>query len=185
MRSCKSCGGPVPCLPCRAAYKQAWAESNREKVREQKKAYIGRNPEKVRASQLRYSRTEAAREKIRANKEANRDHINARYREQYAENPAPFIIRNNRRKERNAQVGGSFTLEEKCAMLEAQGGLCANPECRTDLAETGFHADHNTPVLRGGSHDAVNRQLLCPRCNHEKGTMTNEEWREKRTARRA
>lgn len=39
-----------------------------------------------------------------------------------------------------------------------------------------FHFDHIVPKSRGGSEDPINFQILCPKCNLSKGTLTMEEW---------
>lgn len=177
-KPCKNCGTPLPCLVCRAKYKQEWAEANKERVRKQKDAYEARYPERVVASKrANYERNkERYNQQSRKLKIENKEEVNARYRRQYAKDPTPFIVRNKRRSERNKQVGGQFTVEDRSALFQIQRGLCANPYCQVDLGATGFHADHKTPVVRSGSHDPTNRQLLCPECNHRKGTRTNEEW---------
>ncbi len=178
MRLCKHCGGALPCKACKHAREQAWADAHRERVRAQKAAYTARYPDRDRQSKRDwYERNKASQmEKSRARKAEHRDEINARYRTQYASDPTPFLVRAKRREEREAAVGGTFTSDDKCALFQSQRGLCANPYCQADLSVTGFHADHKIPVLRGGPHDPANRQLLCPTCNHRKGTLTNEEW---------
>ena len=113
---------------------------------------------------------------LREYKEKNRDRINQQYRERYAEDPTPFLVRFNRRKERDAALPGEFTDADRNEMFTAQNGKCANPYCSADLSVTGFHADHKMPVVMGGAHSPENRQLLCPTCNHRKGTLTNEAW---------
>jgi len=181
-------GGPTwECKTCEGIRKQAWADANRDRVRLHKKAYEDLYPERVVASKadnrirkgVEYNRRSVER------KQADPEATRAKYRAQYAKDPTPFIVRNKRREERDAIVGGIFTISDKSALFESQGGLCANPQCRTDLSESGFHADHILPVVRGGSHNPENRQLLCPTCNHRKGTMTNEEWFAKQELRTA
>lgn len=178
MRTCRHCAGPLPCKECTKKRQQAWVEAKRERVIEQKKAYEARYPERVKeAKRAWYERNKEIQiHRRQEQRRLNPEQFRERYRRQYAENPLPFIIRQKRRSERDKQVGGTFTDLDKCALFQIQRGLCANPFCEGDLSVTGFHADHKTPVARGGSHDPVNRQLLCPTCNHRKGTMTNEEW---------
>ncbi len=186
MKACRKCGGSAPCKPCKAAYKQAWAEAHRDRVNKQKAAYEARHPERARAAKAGwYSRNKAeALAKGKQRKEQNREAIRIRYRQQYAEDPTPFIVRNKRRDEREKQVGGEFTAADKSALFQLQRGLCANPYCEIDLGETGFHIDHKTPVVLGGSHDPSNRQLLCPRCNHRKGILPNDEWLKRQASER-
>lgn len=177
-RTCRKCGIPqcesdftkcpngkpsFECKRCAYARTRAWAISNADKTRAIKAQHYRTNIDRI-------------REQSRLYKEANRDHINARYRRQYRENREPFVRRAERRYERSKQVGGVFTATDLRELWARQDGLCANDVCRADLGVTGFHNDHKTPVVRGGSHNPENRQLLCPRCNHKKGTKTNEEW---------
>lgn len=47
--------------------------------------------------------------------------------------------------------------------------------CGTQLGKN-YHIDHMLPVSRGGTNDLDNLQLLCPKCNMQKGAMTHEEF---------
>lgn len=44
--------------------------------------------------------------------------------------------------------------------------------------EKGYHAEHKTPLSRGGLHDYRNVVLSCATCNLRKGNKTEEEYRE-------
>lgn len=48
----------------------------------------------------------------------------------------------------------------------AQRWKCAI--CRKSV-KLRYHVDHIKPAARGGGNEAANLQLLCPRCNHQKG----------------
>lgn len=176
--NCRHCGGSLPCKPCTRKRQQAWVQARRDRVRQQKLAYEARYPERViESKRLWYERNkEAMRARQRALRKENPEARRVQSQQQYANDPTPFIVRKARREERDRQVGGNFTQLDQCALFQIQRGLCANPYCQADLSETGFHADHKVPVVLGGSHDPMNRQLLCPICNHRKGVMTNEEW---------
>lgn len=54
--------------------------------------------------------------------------------------------------------------------------------CGVDL-HGGGHADHMTPIARGGSHDSGNITLACSKCNAEKHAKTADEYREWRRER--
>ena len=59
----------------------------------------------------------------------------------------------------------SFSEKQIRMVFEAQGGLCANPECRRDLRVTGFHVHH-----KDGNPNNIrisNCELLCPECHHQ------------------
>jgi hypothetical protein len=71
-----------------------------------------------------------------------------------------------------------FDDNEKRAAYERQNGLCANKtHCLTpgnsdgqkvfDITE--MEADHITPWSKGGKTDSANCQMLCVRCNRQKG----------------
>jgi hypothetical protein len=71
-----------------------------------------------------------------------------------------------------------FDDREKRSAYERQKGLCANKtHCLTpgnsdgkkvfDIAE--MEADHITPWSKGGKTDPANCQMLCLRCNRQKG----------------
>lgn len=177
---CAHCGGSLPCKPCTKRRQQAWVDAKRDRVRGQKAAYESKYPERVKASKESwYQRNKALMiQRSRERRTQNPGLRNLQARQQYAKDPTPFIVRSNRRMEREKEVGGKFTELDRCALFQIQRGMCANPYCQADLSETGFHADHKTPVLLGGSHDPMNRQLLCPTCNHRKAAMTNESWLE-------
>lgn len=180
---CKHCGGSLPCIPCRNLNQQKWVEANRERVRATKKAYESRYPERVIVAKAknRAVNGEEYRRRQSARRSTDKPSRNAYERASYARDPTPFIVRNQRRELRDRMVGGEFTQQHRSDMFAAQSGACANPYCKTDLSVTGFHADHKTPVLLGGPHDATNRQLLCPTCNHRKGTLTNEQFLERQS----
>lgn len=51
-------------------------------------------------------------------------------------------------------------------LYKKQKGKCAH--CAAAL-NAKYHADHIMPLARGGKHEALNIQLLCPTCNLRKG----------------
>lgn len=69
--------------------------------------------------------------------------------------------------------GGSFTQMDVAEMYSGQDGKCVYCSCSL---ESGFHIDHIQPVIKGGSSDKSNLQLLCAKCNLSKGPKTHEEF---------
>ncbi len=47
--------------------------------------------------------------------------------------------------------------------------------CQTALGSK-YHIDHMLPIARGGTNALTNLQLLCPKCNMQKGAMTLEDF---------
>lgn len=70
----------------------------------------------------------------------------------------------NRAKRKNAT--GKYTAEQIKNLYGLQKGKCAC--CKIDL-ENKFHRDHIIPLVCGGSNDISNIQLLCNKCNLQKG----------------
>jgi 5-methylcytosine-specific restriction endonuclease McrA len=186
-RQCRECGEaknlsefPVTrgrqfhkCKRCTYQKTQEWAVANRQRSREIKDSYVQRNPERNRESKTRYYRTEHGRAKNKAWKSEHREQINARNRELFAAKHEPMLARLERRGAREAQSEGRFTKRDKQRLFAEQGGKCAG--CGSDLAGV-YHVDHILPLVLGGTHWPENRQILCPTCNHQKGTKTPEEW---------
>ncbi len=73
---------------------------------------------------------------------------------------------------RNAE--GRFTVNDIEELFIKQEGLCVY--CQVDLRDLGFHRDHMIPLVRGGSNEIRNIQLLCPKCNMKKHKQTHDEF---------
>lgn len=69
---------------------------------------------------------------------------------------------------------GRLSRELFNALWVAQAGQCFY--CSVPLA-TGYHTDHRTPLIRGGSNEPENICLACPACNDSKGKRTEHEFR--------
>lgn len=74
----------------------------------------------------------------------------------------------NRRKQRarKLQNGGTHTPADIVAIFVSQRGKCGY--CKKKVTMEGKHVDHIVPLIRGGSNDRRNLQILCPRCNLRK-----------------
>lgn len=51
--------------------------------------------------------------------------------------------------------------------------VACGEQCLTELT-----IDHIVPLSRGGGNNKENLQILCSKCNQEKGNLTMEEWRQ-------
>lgn len=86
------------------------------------------------------------------------------------------VIR-QRRNERIAENGGSYTAQEIRTILYEQEGRCGY--CGITLYND-YHIDHYLPVAHGGSSWASNLVLACPSCSLNKGAKLFNEWQEMR-----
>jgi len=48
--------------------------------------------------------------------------------------------------------------------------------CKTQLTYKNYVCDHIFPLSRGGESEAQNLQIICKRCNTQKGPMLEEEY---------
>ncbi len=133
--------------------RQAIYDSER---REERRAYFANyranNKEKVRASHAAdyISHKDARLTKGAAYAATHREQRNANY---------------HRYRSRKLGNGGSHTAQQILSLLEKQIGKCAF--CKKDIRK-GYEIDHITPLLRNGSNDISNLQLLCQSCNRRK-----------------
>lgn len=135
-------------------YSKAHYEANRERYREQHKAWQQNNPERLRTYR-------------RAYEEANFE----RYREQRRfwerTHPEYRAVRKAKRRAREKNAGGSFTLEQWKMLKAHYKWTCLR--CGKREPEITLSADHVVPVSKGGTSDIDNIQPLCLSCNKSKG----------------
>lgn len=60
-------------------------------------------------------------------------------------------------------------------LMRIQDNTCVY--CGYRRTASGLEIDHIIPVVRGGSNDQSNLQVICPHCNRRKGDQTDEEFR--------
>jgi len=60
-----------------------------------------------------------------------------------------------------------FSDKQKREAYERQGGICVH--CKEHFQEDDMEADHITPWVEGGRTNSENCQMLCKKCNREKG----------------
>ena len=126
----------------------------RKQYPESKERWNKANPEKVRASVMRYYRKN--RERIlQVQKEWRRK--NSGYpRKYYEEHP-----------ERWDGGATEATLKKVLNINFLQFGLTCCENCHTAIWDS-YEIDHIIPVVLGGNGDYENLQILCKPCNREK-----------------
>ena len=77
------------------------------------------------------------------------------------------------RRARKLDNGGTFTVAEWLAVVDLWSGTCAYCGMTPEV----LHADHATPLSRGGRNDIANILPSCSPCNRSKGTLTEAEYR--------
>jgi 5-methylcytosine-specific restriction endonuclease McrA len=164
----------------RNARMRAWADENREKVREKGRAYASAN-----------------REQRAAWKAANRERVNAAERDARQRNPEAYkaihdryaatdkgragssrrstkwqaenrdavrvIVHRRRAREKNAE--GAHTAEDIKRIGDAQSWKCH--WCKKPTRRC-YHVDHIVPLAKGGSNWPSNLAIACPACNQRK-----------------
>ena len=63
----------------------------------------------------------------------------------------------------------------KQELMRRQNNTCVY--CGRRRTARNFEIDHMDPVVRGGSNDKSNLQVICGQCNQRKGMQTDEEFR--------
>ena len=173
MIPCVKCGSleklkDGKCKPCKKVRMAKWRAANTEKIRAQQRA----NYEATKYHQLAVQKARRARnpELFKARVKDWVDRNGARMtelrRRWKAENRARVCAYSQARRARLASVGGRLTEGDVKRLLVLQKRRCA--VCRTSIRKK-FHADHVVPLAKGGDNSMLNMQLLCPRCNLQKG----------------
>lgn len=171
------------CMGCdRVHHNKDYEASPDDYVAKNAKSYF-RHRESILAHRAdkRNADRDAWRAWCRDHYQANRAAILARRAERYKESPYKVrsdavayaklhpevrITRMRNRRARKMGNGGRHSTAEIAALIEKQKWKCACG-CGRSLRKK-FHADHITPLVRGGSNAISNIQLLAPVCNLSK-----------------
>lgn len=84
----------------------------------------------------------------------------------YRQNRFTKRARTAKRRARKYNAKGSFSKRTIENLYVRQRGKCSN--CQNYLFGK-FEADHLQPLVKGGSNEPENIQLLCQNCNRRKG----------------
>lgn len=118
----------------------------------------------------RYLNDESVRERLRISNRkvmlADLERLKLWRKRWRAKNKLAALAMTHRRQARLKHNGGSFTQAEIRWILEQQKNKCV--ACKKPITK-GFQIDHIQPLVRGGSNDRLNIQLLCRICNGRKG----------------
>lgn len=90
------------------------------------------------------------------------------------DNPDKCRVRNQNRRAKRLELGGTVTLEELNSLMEAQDYKCAN--CKDELTDKNKHMDHIMPIALKGTGDIKNIQWLCDYCNFSKNDKHPDLW---------
>lgn len=161
------------CIACRQAAAKARRERETPEQRQERLAkkaeYRNRPDRKERQLQLTKDWQSKNPERVRATgrasdrrRAAERSEYNRQWRKENREVVAAHS-RNRRALVKNCE--GSHTADDVQWLLKTQKYKCA--VCRCDISN-GYHVDHIEPLVRGGSNDKTNLQVLCPTCNNQK-----------------
>lgn len=145
-------------------YRAANREKLNEKQRAARKADPAKQARRMREYRARRPDIIAAIEKRRVRPEGFRAAFNAYRREWALRNPEK--LREYAHKRSGTRLG-RLPAGTIAAIGSRQKWKCA--VCRMGLKKAGYHKDHIVPLAAGGAHEPMNIQLLCPRCNLQKG----------------
>ena len=144
----------------RRAYGRDWMQRNAGKAREAMQRWRRRHPDQHRAeSRASYARDPQARQR-QIDASPNRNAVRR--------------AMHQRRRARLLRASGSYSYREWMELVAAYAGRCAYCGVTGSL-----HADHRTPLSRGGPNSIDNIVPACPTCNLKKQTMTEEEFRDR------
>ena len=165
---------------------KAYREANKEKIEAYRKEYYQNNKDKVNAQKKEYNKRKKDEIKAKRKKyrEANKEIISAKLKA-YAQSEHGKLVRKNcenkRRFLKNITSDGSVPLNIKFplnseleSLMETQKYKCVY--CKEELTQENSHLDHIVPLSKKGTHTIDNIQFLCPSCNLQKGSLSEDEF---------
>jgi hypothetical protein len=179
-------GHKPSCKQCKYLANKVYRTENQDKIREIKKAWCLKNPEKLTEYRKKAASNSAIynREKARLYHQKNKDKLNARCRQWRAANHEKARELEKRYRLANPQVGRLQNQRRRA--LKAQSGVykITIKDSTKILAKPCFYCgakssqlDHVVPLAIGGRHSLGNLVASCVRCNTSKNKKTIMEWR--------
>lgn len=170
------------CKSCVAEYDREYRSKTKDKRKLQKQDYQIENREKLAAYHHDYYLTNRPKfqEKSKQHYLSDRNQYILRSKKRYQtlKNTPEFkIVRraaDSRRRVRIANAGKGFTAQDIMTQLDMQQGICW--WCNKPLDPSNYHIEHRIPLARGGSNNADNICIACPKCNLSKGAKMPWEW---------
>ncbi len=174
-KPCKRCGTSEwsnrgECKKCSSEYYRRWREANREKHLEATREWRVANPQRVKDQRKKWKAdnkekvSEGARRWRSGLDKQAKEAQRRQQREWKRRNPGKRVADNNRRRTRETEAGGFYTVAEFKELCNHYGNKCLR--CGRD--DVKLTADHIKPVSKGGSSNIDNIQPLCLPCNSSK-----------------
>lgn len=167
---CKKCGNTErnkwgKCVECKRKNNKLWVENNPEKVKASEIKYRENHRDEVNKRNKKWrDENQQQMSAIRKNwEEKNKDKVREKYRRWKRANKEKGRVYENKRRARKNEGGGSFTVSEWRDVVNRQDGRCLACGKKAKLT-----IDHVIPVSKGGSSDISNIQGLCGPCNSKK-----------------
>lgn len=149
------------------SYARGFYEENSHKFSERSKKLRLEQPEKIK----RYKRKEYLKHKAKYNaaakawREANPDRARELGRKKVLANPEVYRTYKRNYKARKKAATGSHSAADIREIFFAQRGKCGY--CRIKVGKK-YHVDHIVALVKGGSNNRRNLQILCGPCNNGK-----------------
>lgn len=156
------------CRGCSDANKRAWLAKHPERGQQHARAHYEANREDyiARSAQWRAANPKAARASAKRNRPKHAAGRVAWARRDRKAKPETYRTRVRNRRAKLA-AGGTHTAEDIFDIARQQRYRCAY--CPARICAATWETDHIIAVIRGGSNDRSNLQLLCRPCNRAKG----------------
>ena len=170
-KPCKKCGTSEwdrfgGCVRCKSIRTMKWQKDNPERYAAIREKYEEANPDRGR--EWRKANPEKVNAQGRKWRAANQEKFSKSVRRYALNHPDKIRAKNNVRRTRKTEAGGSYTGAEWKELIEHYGNKCL---CcaRSDVKLT---VDHIVPVSKGGTSNIENIQPLCQTCNTRKKDKT-------------